>query len=119
MKPDALILITDFFASADQRFYDLTAHEKTLAFTRAFSGVDLLIPVLPVIERTVRDRAIVDSLTKNPSKETCCHLMDRFGLERRIIAKIFVKKSALLLSQHRKKLVADAAEKEAGKKEDL
>ena len=119
MKPDALILITDFFASADQRFYDSTAHEKTLSFARNFADVSLLIPTLPVIERTVRDRAIVDSLTKNPSKETCCHLMDRFGLERRIIAKIFVKKSTLLLSKHRQKLVADAAENEAEKKEDL
>ena len=119
MKPDALAIITDFFANVDQRFFDSTAHEKTLSFARNFADVSMLIPTLPVIERTVRDRAIVDSLTKNPSKETCCHLMDRFGLDRRILAKIFVKKSTLLLSQHRKKLVADAAEKEAGKKEDL
>ena len=119
MKPDALAILTDFFANVDQRFFDSTAHEKTLSFARNFADVSLLIPTLPVIERTVRDRAIVDSLTKNPSKETCSHLMDRFGIERRNVAKTFAKKSPLSLNQHRQQLVAEAIKKEAEKKEDL
>jgi hypothetical protein len=64
---------------------------EAIRFMRAFAGIVLRIPTLPVVERFAREHQITSVLNQNPTTATVRRLAELQGVPMRSIAKTFFK----------------------------
>lgn len=73
-------ILTDYFEGSER---------EALRFMRAFAGVHLKVPPIPVVERIARDRQVVAALDRDPGTPVVRRLAQLHGQPMRAIAKTF------------------------------
>jgi hypothetical protein len=69
----------------------LGSEREAFRFMRAFAGIFLKIPTMPMVERMAKDHQIAKSLNADPATSTVRRLADLYSLPPRAIAKSFFK----------------------------